>query len=226
VVVVVLAVAALVANRKQKTERQKRSKKMSNMKPWQWILIVLAVWQIGIGYFALASARVGLDEPKGKVWNAVKRANELLPRLEDQYLEFARERQLVVETIVEGRKVQVSAADELQSATDDMQRAEETKDLALANQAFGRMDAAIQVIFENYPQLDLSQAQVALMDETSGSISRIANAREQLIEAQTSFNQTRVFYPFMAGMFPAENVMGADSFEDAELLDSSMSPKQ
>lgn len=194
---------------------------MNNTKNWiLGILAAVVLWH-GMGYFSLASKAEGLDGKEGAVWNMVERANELLPRLENDMEVFMKDRVLIMEKIVDGRKVEVNVADEINDASADMRTAQDTNDVALASAAADRLRAAISVIVENYPDLGLQQAQIALMDETAGSINRIAYARGELIEAQTDYNKTRVYYPFINGMFPRENVLGSnEQYQDAQLQDS------
>jgi len=183
------------------------------------IILAIAGWHV-IGYFSLSSQQVDNETAQGVVWTAVTEANNSLPRLEAQLDAFMTDRQLVIEKIVEGRQVSVPVNDEINSASADLKRAEATNDLGLAQQATERLNAAINVIIENYPNLSLETAQVRLMDETAGKIHQIAYAQKELIKTQGNYNKTRIYYPLLGGMFPKIEILGAADYNTTELAPS------
>jgi LemA protein len=160
-----------------------------------------AVIYLIIGGFSLASAQENVRGLTGQVWNANQRGVDVLGRLEGQLSVALADRQDLVKLITDARK----AAEDAQASGD----------LDAVEAARQQAQLAINVIFENYPDLSLTPLQVGLMDETAGSLNRIAYARSELIKGQVSYNVARLFFFPLSFVFPRMEVLG--EFSDPSL---------
>jgi hypothetical protein len=148
------------------------------------------------GFIVLPLQQQGLAGKVGEVWNQVDKANQLLPRLEAQ-----------LKYTVAGQK---QVIDQITIARNDILAAEQASgDQTKIFKATDSTQSALKAFYENYPDFGLPSVQQGLLDETSGSFSRIAYARGKLIEAQVSYNQARIFFPLSAPFIPPVEVLGA-----------------
>ncbi len=147
-----------------------------------------------LGAVTLSMQKETIRGRVGQVWNANDRAAQVLDRLEGQMEVFLADRQDLIQDIANARR--------------DMQQASQDGDLEQALAAQDQAALAINVVVEAYPDLDLSGPQQALMDETSGSLNRIAYARQELIDAQVGYNRTRILFLPVGLVFPREQVIG------------------
>lgn len=159
-----------------------------------------------VGGCSLNMKQEDIQGKQGQVWNVTQRAIDVLGRLEQQVSVFMADRKDVIEQITNARNGMVNAANN-----------HNLQQLATAQQA---ADAVIRVIMEAYPDLSLTAQQTALMDETAGSINRIAYARQQLIDAQVGYNQQRIFFAPLQFMFPRIEVVG-ENFDPTTALPTS-----
>ena len=166
----------------------------------------LMAWVLGILGFVVVLQLLGLpimngqkqnvSAKTGAVWVQVQRASDLLPRLEQQ----------LNVTI----KLQKDLIDKITAARSDILAAEQSNDPAAILKATDNTQIALKAFVENYPNLGLPELQQGLLDETSGSFNRIAYAREQLIEAQQSYNTTRIWFPLLYGAYPEISILGSN----------------
>lgn len=176
------------------------------MKKISMVLVVLVVSYLAIGWFTLLIQSNNVDAKTGTVWVQIQRAGELLPRLETQVTFYAKDRQDLIQKIADARA-----------------------NLAATNKSNSNLAAAerdvtttLQAFMEAYPALSLEGVQVGLLDETSGSMNRISYARQELIEAQTSYNNTRSFF-YMLGMFvPRMEILGENADPTATIAPSTL----
>lgn len=147
-----------------------------------------------LGAINLSMSRESLRGRVAEVWNQNDRAAQVLGRLEQQMEVFMQDRQDLIAQIAEARK--------------DMESASETGNLEQALAAQQSAGLAVSVIVEAYPNLDLSAQQLALMDETAGSLNRIAYARQELISAQVGYNRSRILFLPVGMFFPRVQVIG------------------
>lgn len=176
------------------------------------ILIVAGLALLGyvlLGFFSLSMAQESLAGKRGEVWNQIDRADQLLTRLEGQ-LEYG------VEELSEINQAIVEARAGVQSAQKD-------GDLEGALAAAGEANLAINVLIEAYPEYyDLSEVFVGLQDETAGTFNRITYARDNLIDAQVSFNRSRILFTVVGFMFEREDVLGANTDPMAQVRESTL----
>lgn len=161
-------------------------------------LVVLVVLALGLlfGAYSLAQQQVALEGYRGDVWTQVDRASQLLERLEGQLEYGVKELSQINEQIVTARS--------------DILAAQKAKDLEAALAATDQAQLAIDVMIEAYPQyFDMTEVFEGLQDETAGSFNRITYARKDLIDAQVRFNQTRITFFPLAGLFDREEVIGS-----------------
>lgn len=164
--------------------------------PWIVAIVVLFVLWNALGGLVLPWQQQALAGKVGDVWNQVDRANQLLPRLEAQLTYAVAEQKRVIDQIARARS--------------DILAAEQANgDEAKIFKATDSTQIALKAFYENYPDFGLPSIQQGLLDETSGSFNRIAYARGKLIEAQVSFNQTRLLYPLAAVFIPPVEVLGS-----------------
>ncbi|PIZ46326.1 hypothetical protein CO180_01035 [candidate division WWE3 bacterium CG_4_9_14_3_um_filter_41_6] len=164
------------------------------MKSSIWIVGIIVAAYLILGSCTMSMQKEGMSGKQGEVWNQSARAIEVLPRLEREVEVFMSDRQDVIGQITAARVG-------FESAT-------ENHNLQELAQAQGMLDSAIKVIVEAYPTLDLSTSQIALMDETAGSLNRIAYARQKLIETQVSYNKSRIIFFPLQPFFPRAEVTG------------------
>lgn len=164
-----------------------------------WVIaavVVFLLWNAIGGFMVLPLQQQGLAGKVGEVWNQVDRANQLLPRLEAQLKYSVAEQKQVI--------------DKITIARNDILAAEQASgDQAKILKATASTQSALKAFYENYPDFGLPAVQQGLLDETAGSFNRIAYARGKLIEAQVSYNQTRIFFPLAAAFSPPVEVLGS-----------------
>ena len=159
------------------------------------ILGVFLVWQIA-GVFALATSQQTVRGKTAEVWVSIQRASDLLPRLEQQLNTSIDLQKQLIDKIAAARSAIKSAS---QGDTSD------PNNIAQAAQAL----IDVRVFNENYPNIGLTELQKGVLEETTGSLNRIAYARYELIQTQTSYNQTRVWaWPIGQVMFPNMAITG------------------
>lgn len=166
--------------------------------PWVIAAVVIFfLWNAIGGFIVLPLQQQTLAGKVGEVWNQVDRANQLLPRLEAQ-LKY---------TVAEQKQV----IDKITIARSDILAAERASgDQAKIFKATDSTQIALKAFYENYPDFGLPSIQQGLLDETAGSFNRIAYARGKLIDAQVSFNQTRIFFPLAAVFMSPVEVLGSN----------------
>jgi hypothetical protein len=159
------------------------------------IIAVLGVWSL-IGYAVLTADQQDIRNKTGKVWAQIQRAEELLPRLEQQ-----------LNTSIQLQKDLVDKIAAARSAVDTASHGD-TSNPSNINQATDSMLIALRAFNENYPNIGLPEVQRGLLDETTGSFNRITYARTELIDAQTSYNTAkRIFLP-LGLAWPDQPVFG------------------
>lgn len=166
----------------------------------KWILGALVVYLL-LGALVLGMAREGIAGNTGKVWAAIEYADEKIGRLEDQVLYAYNDRQELVARITEARQARA-----------EMQAAKESGDLEAAVRATETMGLSLNFLYENYPDVRLTEVQVALIDETSGGFNRIKYARDELISSQVRYNRWRIVFFPVGLVFERQSVLG--EYED------------
>jgi LemA protein len=171
---------------------------------------VLVLWSL-IGAFNLASKNATLDGKVGDVWNAIERANELLPRLEGQLKFTTAEQQKVIDQITAGRNNLLAA----QRAGNIQQAVDAARDAQLA----------INIVVERYPDFGIPEVQRGLLSETAGSVNRVAYARSELIRAQADFNRARIGSgPIGWLFFEKKSVLGSNADPTTRIEPSRLPP--
>ena len=176
--------------------------KPTYMKPWLWILvmvlvivIILVSWVIGT-YNNLISLSVAIDKAWANVQTQYQRRFDLIPRLVNTTISYAKFEQSTLTQITQLRSQVGQLNTQWQSTTDVAKKAQ------IAQQA----DSAISrllAIFENYPQLKTIDAVRALQDELAGTENRIAVARMDYNNAVASYSAAIRYFPgnLIANMF-------------------------
>lgn len=164
--------------------------------PWVIALVVIFFLWNALGFIVLPWQQQALAGKVGEVWNQVDRANQLLPRLEAQLKYTVTEQKRVIDQIARARS-DILAAEQANGDPTKIFKAADSTQIAL------------KAFYESYPDFGLPVIQQGLLDETAGSFNRIAYARGKLIDAQVSFNQTRIFYPLAAAFTPSVAVLGS-----------------
>lgn len=155
------------------------------------LIVFIAIFYFLFGCISLNSLKQDIDGKTGEVWNSVDRAIQVLDRLEGQMEVYLADRQDLIDQITAGRN--------------DILAAKQNGDLRALTDAQNKTEIAVQAIAEAYPDISLSGLQQGLMDETAGSINRIAYARKELIEVQVRYNQSTILFPF----YPKVEVLGS-----------------
>jgi hypothetical protein len=161
------------------------------------LVALFVIWNL-IGCVALPYQEAGLAGKVGEIWNQTDRASQLLPRLEAQLKYTVAAQKQVIDKIAAARN-DVLAAQQVGA-----------QDQSKIYQAATSTQVALKAFYENYPNFGLPTIQQGLLDETAGSFNRIAYARHQFIDAQTSYNQQRILYPLAALFNPPVDVLGSD----------------
>jgi len=175
------------------------------------IVIVLLVGYQILGGCALAQQQETIHGNTGEVWNQVNRGVELLPRLESQVLFAYSNRDGIIDKIV--------------TARNNLLAAQKVGDLAKAIEASQQASLSLSLLVENYPNVSLTEVQRGLMDETAGTLNRIAYARGKLINAEVSYNQSRImFFPVGIMAFPRSEVLGESANPEQRLPGSRFDP--
>jgi LemA protein len=160
------------------------------------IVLVICFWQI-LGAFSLASSQQTVRGKTAQVWNQIDRASQLLPRLEQQLNTTVQLQKDLIDKIAAARNAIGTAS---QGDTSDPNNIGQATQASLI---------ALRAFNENYPNLGLPELQQGLLDETAGSYNRIAYARSELINAQTSYNTARIWaFPIGMLMFPNMTITG------------------
>lgn len=165
-------------------------------------LIVVVIAYPVVGMFVLSTSQETINGQKGKIWNQIKIGSEKLDAVETQLKAAYKDRQDILTDVTAARK--------------DYAGAVYAHDLDGATHAASKLASSLKVVVENYPTTDISGLQVGTLDETAGIFNRIAYARTGLIDSQVSFNQKRVFFFPLQGMYPREQVLGELSQPDME----------
>jgi LemA protein len=158
-------------------------KKPFYMKPWLWILVIVAVfalWIIGT-YNSLISLSVGVDNSWANLQAQYQRRFDLIPRLVNTTSAYAQFEKSTLTQITALRS-------QWESTTDPNQR------LQIAEQSDAPI-ARLLAVFENYPTLTTVEPLRALQDELSGTENRIAVARMDYNNAVASYNAAIRYFP-------------------------------
>ena len=168
------------------------------------VILVLGAF-IWSQYATLTSEQQDIRNKTGQVWTQIQRANDLLPRLEQQLNTTIALQKDVIDKIAAARSANQSAS----------QR--DTSDPNNVNTAMQATMIALRAFQENYPNLGLPELQQGLLDETSGSINRITYARSELINVQTKYNtDKRLSIP--VGLFWSDQPVLGENENPAQTL--------
>ena len=149
---------------------------------------------IGIGFYQLSTIEEDINGKTGNIWVQLQSGFEKLQAVETQLKAAYKDRKDITEMITNARKDYAAASENL------------NLDNALTSAT--KAVQGLRIIVENYPSTELSTMQVGVLDETAGIFNRLAYARQQLINSQVSFNQTRIlFYPIHQ-LFARKEVLG------------------
>jgi LemA protein len=166
------------------------------------LIIALIIIYAVSGILVMEPMQQDIDGKTGEVWNNVQRAIDLLGRLEQQMTVYLSDRQDLIDKIVTGRN--------------EMLAAKESGDLDAVLVSQTNTQSAIDAVFEAYPDLSLTETQQGLMDETAGSMNRIAYARSELINTQVAYNKGRIIWFW----YPKIDILGS-SYDAAKPLPTS-----
>lgn len=159
------------------------TKKLFYMKPWLWILVVVAVFALWIivTYNSLISLSVGIDNSWANVQTQYQRRFDLIPRLVNTTSAYAQFEKSTLTQITQLRS-------QWQSTTDQNQR------IQIAQQTDTAI-ARLLLVFENYPNLKTVEPLRALQDELSGTENRIAVARMDYNNIVARYNAAIKYFP-------------------------------
>jgi LemA protein len=162
------------------------------------ILVVFGIYQV-MGVAVLATSQQGIRGKTAQVWVDIQRANDLLPRLEQQ-----------VNTTIGLQKDLIDKIAAARSANSAGLQGDKSDPNSASNAASATL-VALRAFNEAYPDVGLSQIQQDLFDETAGSINRITYARQQLVDAETSYDTARIlFFPVGLMFFKDMPILGED----------------
>jgi LemA protein len=153
------------------------------MKPWFWVLVVIAVfalWIIGT-YNSLISLSIGVDNSWANVQAQYQRRFDLIPRLVNATSAYAQFEKSTLTEITQLRSQWQTTVD----ANQRMQIAQQS------DAAIGRL----LLVFENYPTLKTVEPLRALQDELSGTENRIAVARMDYNNIVARYNAAIRYFP-------------------------------
>lgn len=166
------------------------------------VAIVAVVAIIGgslIGnYNTLATSREAVTSAQSNVDTMLQRRADLIPNLVSTVKSFAEHETEVYDKVLEARQ--------------NLLNANTVEEQATANEELTTALQGINVIVENYPELQSDATYIGLMDELAGSENRIAVARKDYNEAVKEYNNKIIKFPanIFANIFGFEK---ADYFE-------------
>ncbi len=164
----------------------------SGLKTWHYALIGLGVAVILLLLWGVAAYNglVRTDETVNEKWANVQadyqRRIDLIPNL--------------VSTVKASAEFEKGMQTEIVALRAGVAGAKDPKDLEI----FGkRIESAINVMFENYPQIRSTENYLSLQDELAGTENRIKQSRAEFNNAVKAYNiRTRTFpTSIIAGMF-------------------------
>ncbi|KAF0132681.1 MAG: hypothetical protein FD145_1593 [Candidatus Saganbacteria bacterium] len=146
------------------------------MKPWIWILLVVAV--VGFFIVGIYNNLVGIDQAVKQSWaqveNQLQRRYDLIPNLVESVKGYAKHEKELFENVTKARSAWAGASSQ-------------SDKVSAANQMEGAL-ARLMVVVENYPQLQAAANFRALQDELAGTENRIAVERMRYNEAVQYYN--------------------------------------
>src|SRR4029453_17878323 len=153
------------------------------------LLVALAVGLSGCSYNTFVSQEEAIKAQWAEVENQLQRRNDLIPNLVETVRGTAQQEKDVFGQIADSRA-------KLSGAATTEQKIE------AANQQSAALNRLL-VIVENYPQLQSNTSFNRLMDELSGTESRISTARMRYNERVQAYNTPRGGFPakIPAGIF-------------------------
>lgn len=167
------------------------------------VAIVAVVAIIGgslIGnYNTLATSREAVTSAQSNVDTMLQRRADLIPNLVSTVKSFAEHETEVYDKVLEARQ--------------NLLNANTVEEQATANEELTTALQGINVIVENYPELQSDATYIGLMDELAGSENRIAVARKDYNDAVKEYNNKIIKFP--ANIFA--NIFG---FEKAEYFEA------
>ncbi len=149
-----------------------------------YIALAVVVWHL-LGAVIIGVTKNSIEVDTSDVWNMTDRAVSVVTSLTRELKSFEKDRLEVTALITEARQ---------------------SRDLDKLDKAM----VAVNALVENYPATDLSQQQIALMDETAGSLSRIAHARRILFDDKKLVNDALIIFPLCNLVFSREYIPNSD----------------
>lgn len=143
------------------------------------VVLIILFWGVG-SYNSLVRLRENVDNQSSQIDTQLKRRADLIPNLVSTVKGYASHEKEIMDTVSKSRE-KLSGASSMQ-------------DKAQADSQLTSALNRLMVIVENYPDLKANENFKRLMDELSGTESRISVARRDYNSAVKEYNQkTRVF---------------------------------
>ncbi len=143
------------------------------------VVLIILFWGVG-SYNSLVRLRENVDNQSSQIDTQLKRRADLIPNLVSTVKGYASHEKEIMDTVSKSRE-KLSGASSMQ-------------DKAQADSQLTSALNRLMFIVENYPDLKANENFKRLMDELSGTESRISVARRDYNSAVKEYNQkTRVF---------------------------------
>ncbi len=160
------------------------------------LIAIIAGFLIGT-YNGIAVAREKVDTAESQIDTALQRRADLVPNLVSAVKSLNEHEETVVKAVTDARAAITGA--------------QTTEDKLAANE---QLTTAINLIFENYPEIQSADAYRDLMTQLEGTENRIATARKDHNDAIRAYNSKIITFP--GNLFA--NIFG---FEKAEYFEAS-----
>ena len=168
------------------------------LKPWQIILIVVAVLAVALvgytvkSYNGLVTLKQEVTQKESDIQTTLQRRADLIPNLVNTVKGYASHEESIMKEVSDARAALVGANN--------------TGDQLAANEQMTSALNRLLAIAENYPDLKANTNFIQLQDELSGTENRITQARRAYNDAVKTYNTKIQRFPtsLIAGIFNFE----------------------
>lgn len=179
------------------------------------IVLMLVVAVAGI-YNGLVTARNRYKNAFSQIDVQLKRRYDLIPNLVEVAKGYMKHERETLEAVVEARNRALAAS---KTASGNPGDPSAMKGLAGAEAMLSGTLGRLFALAENYPDLKANQNMMALQEELTSTENRVAFARQ-------AFNDSVTVYNTSCEKFPSNVIAGAFGFGQAELLESTETPRE